>query len=103
MAQKVQVILVDDIDGGQAHETVSFGLDGVVYEIDLSTEHAAKLREDVEKWTTNARKSGRTQRSRRSTQNNAEIREWAIDNGYEVADRGRVPSHIIEAYNKRNG
>ena len=45
MAQKVQVILVDDIDGGAADETVSFSLDGVSYEIDLSTKNAASFRD----------------------------------------------------------
>ena len=45
MAQQVQVVLVDDLDGGKAAETVSFALDGVSYEIDLSAKNAAKLRE----------------------------------------------------------
>jgi len=48
MAQKVQVLLVDDLDGGEAEETVSFGIDGATYEIDLSGENAAKLRAALE-------------------------------------------------------
>ena len=48
MAQRVQVILEDDIDGGSAAETVSFSIDGSSYEIDLSKKNAAKLRDKVE-------------------------------------------------------
>ena len=48
MAQKVNVILVDDIDGSDAAETVSFGLDGTQYEIDLNSGHAQELREQLD-------------------------------------------------------
>ena len=56
MAQRTQVILVDDIDGSEATQTVTFGIDGVTYEIDLNEEHAAALRESVEEWTAKARR-----------------------------------------------
>jgi hypothetical protein len=58
MAQKVQVLLVDDIDGGTADETVSFSIDGVSYEIDLTSEHAAELRDSLATWVGHARKTG---------------------------------------------
>ena len=45
MAQKVNIVLVDDIDGSEATETVTFGLDGTSYEIDLNDANAARLRE----------------------------------------------------------
>jgi Lsr2 len=45
MAQRVQVSLVDDLDGGRAAETVMFGLDGMTYQIDLSATNAATLRD----------------------------------------------------------
>ena len=63
MAQRTQVILVDDIDGSEATQTVTFGIDGVTYEIDLNEEHAAALRELVEKWTAKTRRVS----SRRNT------------------------------------
>ena len=58
MAQKVQVLLVDDIDGGTADETVTFGLDGVTYEIDLTAGHATELRDALAQWVGHARKVG---------------------------------------------
>ncbi|MEU6704711.1 histone-like nucleoid-structuring protein Lsr2 [Streptomyces wuyuanensis] len=108
MAQKVQVLLVDDLDGGEAHETVTFGLDGKAFEIDLSAVNAEKLRELLEPFRVKARRSsaGRavTSSTRRSAQKDedgpstAEIREWAQANGYEMKSRGRVPAEIREAY-----
>ncbi|MGN6302567.1 MAG: histone-like nucleoid-structuring protein Lsr2 [Angustibacter sp.] len=111
MAQKVQVVLIDDIDGGDADETVTFALDGVTYEIDLNTDNAAKLRDALAVWVGNARRvSGRastgrsTSRSsgRRSSgaEDSAAIREWAKDNGYQVSERGRISAEVREAYAK---
>lgn len=108
MAQKVQVILIDDIDGGNADETVSFSLDGVAYEIDLSTENAAKLREALSTWVGHARRvGGRRAAGRRAGSRgtgggeSAAIREWARANGYTVNDRGRIPANIKAAYDAR--
>ena len=110
MAQKVQVLLVDDVDGGTADETVTFGLDGVTYEIDLTSENAAKLRDALAPWVANGRKvSGRTSsrstaRSSSSTSRSArsndaqEIREWAKANGYVVSERGRISAEVKKAY-----
>lgn len=109
MAQKVQVLLVDDIDGGTADETVTFGLDGVTYEIDLTTENATKLRDVLATWVANGRKvTGRTtsrSASRSSAPSRAarsgqaqEIREWAKANGYEVSERGRIPAEVKKAF-----
>lgn len=108
MAQKIQVILVDDIDGGTADETVSFALDGVSYEIDLSTKNAKKLRDAFAPYVAEARKArgGRRKTStggsgrRRSTGagSASEIRAWARENGYEVSERGRVSEEIRSAY-----
>ena len=104
MAQKTQIILVDDIDGSEATQTVTFALDGVSYEIDLNDEHAAALRESVEEWTVKARRSGGRKITRRRgatrTQSGEtqKIREWARENGHEVSDRGRISAPIREAY-----
>jgi nucleoid-associated protein Lsr2 len=107
MAQKVQVILVDDIDGGPADETLSFSLDGVSYEIDLSTANAAKLRGSFAPYVGHARKvGGRSSagrgRARRGSGDNrtAQIREWARANGHPVNERGRVAGGIVAAYDK---
>ncbi|NKY87841.1 histone-like nucleoid-structuring protein Lsr2 [Nocardia veterana] len=112
MAKKIIVELVDDYDGkSKADETVLFGIDGVEYEIDLSTKNADKLRGLLEEWTQAARKVGRNRRGAsriggpRTTpdrKQTAAIREWARNNGYEVSSRGRIHKDIIEAYNKAN-
>ncbi|MDQ1601334.1 MAG: hypothetical protein QOD68_2808 [Actinomycetota bacterium] len=107
MAQKVQVILVDDIDGGSADETVSFSLDGVSYEIDLSTKNAAAFRDSLAQYVGTARKVGRSasrgsarRRSGGGDNRTAQIREWARSNGHKVNERGRIPATVIEAYEK---
>ncbi|MGV8977883.1 MAG: histone-like nucleoid-structuring protein Lsr2 [Cellulomonas sp.] len=107
MAQKVQVLLVDDIDGGTADETVTFAVDGVTYEIDLTAEHAAELRNSVATWVGHARKlsgrtstgAGRPARGRRGTGVDAgAIREWAKTNGHHVSERGRISAGVKAAY-----
>lgn len=109
MAQRVQVLLVDDLDGTVAAETISFALDGVSYEIDLSDDNAAKLRESISEWTGHARRSGgRKVTGRRPTVSarrddlNA-IREWGRANGFKVSDRGRVSRELQDAYDNANG
>jgi hypothetical protein len=106
MAQKVQVILVDDIDGGEAEESVSFGLDGVNYEIDLSESNAAALREALAPWVGHARRTGGRAGGRRGASRSraaaktdlGDVRAWARDNGYQVSDRGRVSAEVMSAY-----
>lgn len=110
MAQKVNIILVDDLDGGSADENVKFGLDGVNYEIDLSAANAAELRSSLERFINAARKAsggGRAvQRAKAPTggrsHDSAQIRQWARDNGYTVNSRGRIQAEIQEAYQKAN-
>ncbi len=109
MAQRVQVLLVDDIDGREARETVSFGLDGVSYEIDLSEDNAGKLRTQLATWIGHARRSGgrkitgRRPGSGPSRQDLNEIRQWGRANGFQVSDRGRVSRELQEAYDRANG
>ena len=109
MAQKVNIILVDDLDGTEATETVAFGLDGTSYEIDLSEDHAGELRELLAGYVGNARKvAGRRTTARKSASSASsasasgasarEIREWARSQGHEVPERGRIPAEIREAY-----
>jgi hypothetical protein len=104
MAQKVQVILIDDVDGGPADETVGFALDGVHYEIDLSAARARELRAALEPWTARARRVGaRSSRGSRSGRSSdvAAIRAWAKENGYPVNERGRISAEVRQAYASR--
>ena len=106
MAQKVQVLLVDDLDGGTADETVTFALDGVSYEIDLTTENAAKLRDALGTWVGHARKVGGRSSARtavstrsRSSRGDAQaIRDWAKAHGHNVSERGRISAEVKAAY-----
>jgi hypothetical protein len=110
VAQKVQVLLVDDVDGGPAEETVTFALDGVSYEIDLNAQNAKRLRESLSPYVDHARRQGGgragTSRARRaggrssSSGNTAEIREWARTNGHKVSERGRIPQSVVEAFER---
>jgi hypothetical protein len=50
MAQKVQTLFVDDLDGSEAEGTVRFGLDGTEYEIDLNAKHARQLRDTLPRY-----------------------------------------------------
>jgi hypothetical protein len=107
MAQRVNIVLEDDIDGGDATETVMFGLDGVTYEIDLSDKNAQKLRDSLTKYVASARRTAaraRRSSSRRgaSGPSTAQIREWARANGHDVSDRGRISAEIREAYEAAN-
>ena len=107
MARKVQYLLVDDLDGGEAVETVSFALDGTSYEIDLSKEHAKALRDALATYVASARRAGgrrgrgRGGRGGGRASDTAAIREWARSQGMKISDRGRIPADIIEKYESR--
>ena len=101
MAQKVQVVLVDDLDGGTADETVTFSLDGVSYEIDLTHDNAARLRDLLAPYVGHGRRVGGGRRAgspRRARSTGpgspAEIREWAKGQGIEVNERGRISAEL---------
>jgi Lsr2 len=117
MAKKVTVTLIDDVDGeAVADETVEFSLDGVSYEIDLAADNAEILREQLQGWIENARRtSGRrrvkpvpaaaaTTKARVPVdrEQSAAIRAWARRNGHKVSARGRISADVIEAYNTAN-
>lgn len=102
MAQKVQVLLEDDLSGGPAQTTVRFGLDGANYEIDLNEENANRLRESLRPFVQHARKAnvGKQRRSRgaSSRERSADIRSWAKSAGIQVSDRGRIPADVVAKY-----
>ena len=105
MAQKIQTLFIDDLDGSSAEGTVRFGLDGTDYEIDLNAEHANELRDALARYVGAARRANGAARrpvaargSRRGSAsgvNSTEVREWAKEQGIEVKDRGRIPAELV--------
>jgi len=108
MAQKVHIVLEDDLDGSDATQTVTFGLDGTSYEIDLNDKNAGALRDALAKYVGHARKVTGARRGRRSAASSGsghsakEIRDWARSNGHKVPERGRIPSSVREAFEAAN-
>ena len=104
MAQRIQTLLIVDLDGGEAADTVRFGLDGTEYEIDLSDAHSDEFRKALAQYLAHARRTGGTARiaarARRGSAavDTAKVREWAKEQGIEVKDRGRVPANVVEQY-----
>jgi hypothetical protein len=115
MAQQVNVKFVDDLDGSDAAGTVSFAIDGRAYEIDLSEDNAARLRDSLASFVAAGRKSGgasaaagrRTQKMTASSgarpqpldrEQTAAIRAWARQNGHQVSDRGRISKTVVDAF-----
>ena len=111
MAQKIQTLFIDDIDGSEAEGTVRFALDGAEYEIDLSAEHARALRDALAPFVAAARRAGgsarRPTRSGRQAPagglNTTEVREWAKAQGIEVKDRGRIPAGLVVKFKSATG
>jgi hypothetical protein len=117
MAQKVEVRLLDDLDGGQADETVKFAIDGTEYEIDLSSQHALALRKVMDQYLEAGRRIGRMSsgggrrgaahsggRSLAETrERNQAIRDWAKSKGLEVSDRGRISQDLVNQYESEAG
>ena len=111
MAQKIQTLFVDDLDGSEAEGTVRFGLDGAEYEIDLNAKHAKELRNALARFTAAGRRAGASTRrpagSGRKAQPNAlnttEVREWAKAQGIDVKDRGRVPAELVVKFKAATG
>jgi hypothetical protein len=113
MAQKVQTLLIDDLDGGKAEGTVRFGLDGTEYEIDLNAKHAEALRKALAPWVkaarrapgSTARRPGRSGRraAGAGTPDPTAVREWAKSQGIDVKDRGRVPGELVVKFKAATG
>ena len=114
MASRTTVTLVDDLDGSEAEQSIAFSFEGVDYEIDLSNAHAQALRDALAPYTAGARRSGGRRAPRRpvapqaasngnggptrSRNTNGEIRAWAAGHGVTLAERGRIPGRVIEAF-----
>ena len=110
MAQKIQILFIDDIDGGEAEGTVRFAIDGAEYEIDLSAKHSDELRDTFKNYIAHARKLGGTARhgstrvSRKpSAIDTVAARAWARENGFDITERGRVPAGVVAKYREAIG
>lgn len=111
MAQRVQVQLIDDLNGQEAQETIRFALDGIRYEIDLTTSNATQLRSALSEYVDNGRKAGISRQGQstpvgktasRKRERTQQIRDWAKKNGHNPGVRGRIPYTILDAYSKAN-
>lgn len=114
MAKQTITTILDDIDGSDAEETVTFALDGIGYEIDLNAKHAGELREFLSKYMDAGTRIGRVEgrnaqltrhvpsvyrpQTAESREWNQKVRAWAVNNGWELSDRGRIPQHVIDAF-----
>jgi Lsr2 len=116
MAKETTTRLVDDLDGGAAHETIRFSLDSHLYEIDLSTKNAKKLRNDLATYVAHGNRiansaNGRTGRTPAGRPNgtspngdqNRAIREWAQSKGYEISARGRIKQGVVDEFHRSAG
>lgn len=109
MAQKVQTLFIDDIDGGEADGTIRFALDGTEYEIDLSAKHSDEMRGALKDYIAHARKVGGS--SRRATHGGRKpsaidtvaARAWARENGLAIKERGRIPAEVVAQYRQATG
>jgi hypothetical protein len=108
MAQKVSVVLEDDLTGGPAEQTVRFAFDGTDYEIDLNAKNAAAFSKQLAPYLEHARRAGRAPsrragRSAAGRQRSGDIRAWAKEHGLAVSERGRIPATVVEQYNEAGG
>ena len=116
MARQVITTLIDDLDGKKADRTVEFSLDGVNYTIDLSEANAGKLRKALDPYINAGTRIGRAGtgriparrgatpgRTAGSRDENRLIREWAVANGHQISERGRIPQSVTDAYRAANG
>jgi hypothetical protein len=103
VAQRTQVLYVDDIDGSDAEGTVRFGFDGTDYEIDLNKKHAEQLAEAIGPFVAAARKVPSSRRPARGVRagrhNLSDVRAWARDQGIKISERGRIPADVLAKYN----
>ncbi len=115
MAKQIIHKLVDDLDGGDADETVKFALDGIQYEIDLSEKNAAKLRDLFAPYVASGNRvgrgavvvGGRAARGRGGAtadrEQNKAIRAWAKKNNKEISERGRIPQKVVDEFHETAG
>jgi nucleoid-associated protein Lsr2 len=108
VAQKVTVVLEDDLTGGPAEQTIRFAFDDTDYEIDLNAKNAATFSKQLAPYVEHARRAGRAPsrrpgRTAANRQRSGDIRAWAKEHGLTVSERGRIPASVVEQYNAAGG
>jgi nucleoid-associated protein Lsr2 len=108
VAQKVTVVLEDDLTGGPAEQTIRFAFEGTDYEIDLNAKNAATFSKQLAPYLEHARRAGRAQarrpgRTAAGRQRSSDIRDWAKEHGLAVSERGRIPASVVEQYDAAGG
>ena len=102
MAQKTEILYIDDIDGSPADGTIRFALDGTAYEIDLNKKHADQLAKVIRPYVDAARKVPSSRQSahgaRPARHNQSDVRAWARAQGLQVSNRGRLPANLLARY-----
>lgn len=104
MASIVSVVVTDDIDGSAGAETVTFGFDGVSYEIDLSKKNRAKLEKAFAPYVEHGRKVAKSRRQPGGSRSGAArvdravVRGWARQQGLKVSERGRISADVMDRY-----
>jgi hypothetical protein len=102
VAQKTQILYVDDIDGSEAEGTVRFGYSGADYEIDLNRQHTDEFAKALAPYLEAARKLPARRAARGAVRpvrhNQSDVREWARAQGLKVSDRGRIPAEVMNQY-----
>jgi hypothetical protein len=102
LVRRTQIVLEDDLNGGPAEETLTFGVEGTWYEIDLNSKNADTLRQVLSTYVSAGRRMGQVagqERPRvRATSNTKVVRDWASAQGLPVPSRGRLPRAVIEAF-----
>ena len=104
------------LDGGKATETITFGLDGATYEIDLSNKNATAFRKALARFVKAARPAsspGRSPRRKAAPSTNGskvkrdfditQLREWAGTNKVTIPSRGRIPQAVVDQYKQAGG
>jgi Lsr2 len=108
VAQKVTIVLEDDLTGGPAEQTIRFAFEGTDYEIDLNAKNAATFSKQLAPYLAHARRAGRAQprrpgRAAANRQRSGDIRAWAKEHGLAVSERGRIPASVAEQYHAAGG
>jgi Spy/CpxP family protein refolding chaperone len=103
MARTLSVVTTDDLDGSADALTVTFGLDRVTYEIDLSEKNRAKLHNAFAPYMQAARRVSHSRRPSTARQagprtDRAAVRAWAKENGLKVSERGRISAEVMQQY-----
>ena len=84
------------------HVAIEFTVNGTTYTLDTDKDGAAKFDKAMKPYTDAARVVKAPSRPRKSdsVKRTRKIREWAVAQGIDVADRGRVPAKVVEQYEK---